>query len=254
MDQFKEAQIIMLPRDITLEKTDKLDYASGLGIKAYAKGVDFKGNVSLYIVSDDEIKEGDWCYDIHNYRPVRYSHRVSGLYFVRSTKYTKESDGYSVERSQLKKIIATTDTSLDCGKALHGDFCLNYIDKSIKFQRGEYLKSHKILPQPSQQFIEKFVESYKGEVITDVLVAYEEYSDIYDKSFLEEGYTVGIAPRKLRLKVNPKDNTITIKKLKDSWNRDEVISLMRLSIQEGLRLEAECDINFNIEQWIKEKL
>jgi hypothetical protein len=29
-----------------------------------------------------------------------------------------------------------------------------------------------------------------------------------------------------RLKVNPKDNTITIKKVKDTWDREEVINLV----------------------------
>jgi len=31
------------------------------------------------------------------------------------------------------------------------------------------------------------------------------------------------------VKVNPKDNTITIKKLKDSWNREEVKKLMLIA-------------------------
>ena len=30
-----------------------------------------------------------------------------------------------------------------------------------------------------------------------------------------------------RLKINPKDNTITIKPIKDSWNREEVVSLIK---------------------------
>lgn len=33
--------------------------------------------------------------------------------------------------------------------------------------------------------------------------------------------------RKQRLKINPKDNTITIKEVKDSWNREEVIQLIK---------------------------
>ena len=31
---------------------------------------------------------------------------------------------------------------------------------------------------------------------------------------------------KWELKINPKDNTITIKKIKDNWNRDELIALL----------------------------
>lgn len=33
--------------------------------------------------------------------------------------------------------------------------------------------------------------------------------------------------KRIRPKINPKDNTITIKKLKDSWNREEVIELFK---------------------------
>ena len=32
--------------------------------------------------------------------------------------------------------------------------------------------------------------------------------------------------KKIRLKINPKDNTITIKKIKDSWNKEEVEKLI----------------------------
>jgi hypothetical protein len=33
--------------------------------------------------------------------------------------------------------------------------------------------------------------------------------------------------KRLKLKINPKDNTITIKKVKDSWNRVELINLLQ---------------------------
>ena len=35
-----------------------------------------------------------------------------------------------------------------------------------------------------------------------------------------------IHEKRLRLKINLKDNTITIKKVKDSWNREEVENLI----------------------------
>ena len=70
------------------------------------------------------------------------------------------------------------------------------------------------LPQPSQQFIQKYIEAYnKGNIITDVLVEYEYLLD-----------DMVVLPY-WKLKVNPKDNTITIKKVKENFTKNEVISL-----------------------------
>ena len=74
------------------------------------------------------------------------------------------------------------------------------------------------IPKPSDSFISKYIEEYnKGNIITDLLVEYEE-----GKSYSgNEGLII-----KEWLKINPKDNTITIKKAKDSWNKEEVIRLL----------------------------
>lgn len=86
-----------------------------------------------------------------------------------------------------KKIIATTDTSLG-------------------------------LPKPSQQYIEHYVAEYnKGNIITKVLVEYEEATE-YDKVYNKEKYFP-------RLKLNP-DNTINISLIKDNWNKKEVSNLL----------------------------
>ena len=77
------------------------------------------------------------------------------------------------------------------------------------------------MPQPSEQFILKFIEEYnKGNVITDVLVEYEnnrtnnpQYPYKSNREFDDNW----------QLKVD-KNNTITIKKLKDNWNREEHIN------------------------------
>ena len=71
------------------------------------------------------------------------------------------------------------------------------------------------LPQPSQQFIQKYIEEYnKDNIITDVLVEYE---------YLLNDNTV--IPY-WNLKVNPKDNTITIRKVKENYTKEEVIKLL----------------------------
>ena len=94
------------------------------------------------------------------------------------------TDYIAINKNGCKKIIATTDVSLG-------------------------------LPQPSQQFIQKYIEEYnKGNIITDVLVEYEYLLD--DRAVLPYW----------NLKVNPKDNTITIKKVKEIYTKEEVYQIL----------------------------
>ena len=51
-----------------------------------------------------------------------------------------------------------------------------------------------------------------------------------------------------RVKVNPKDTTITIKKVKDSWNREEVIELIKC-FDRGINRPIT-----NVNKWIEENL
>lgn len=157
----------------------------------------------LYILSDEEIKEGDWCY-----------HSGRGII----TQWFNRPGSYK-EKDALRKIIATTDNSLG-------------------------------LPQPSQSFIEKYVEEYnKGNIITEVMVEYEIKSNaglghnewvylqhiegkIYipikiEANIHQDTYELGKEDIfedfevETNLKINPKDNTITIKKVKDSWSKED---------------------------------
>ena len=95
------------------------------------------------------------------------------------------------ENQTFKKVIATTYTSLD-------------------------------LPQPSQQFIQKYIEEYnKGREIKEVLVEYELISneEYFGNTFNPDD---DVPYFDERLKINPKDNTFTIKKVKDSYTQEEV--------------------------------
>lgn len=100
---------------------------------------------------------------------------------------------YWGNKDTLTKIIATTDTSLG-------------------------------LPQPSSQFILKYIELYNaGTPIKWVNVEYEEYfeSNIVPLSnFVDEEQLT----TKYKLKVD-KNNHITITKVKDSWSKEEVIAI-----------------------------
>ena len=202
MEQFKKAKVIMLPTEnksnigIVYRDVEKTKGKLVLNLKV---NDNYKSYINLYIISDDEIEDGDWFINLLD----NSIHQATNWIYV----------------STCKKIIATTDTSL--------------IENIEMIGTGStYLFK---LPQPSQQFIEKYIESYnKGEVITDVLVEYE-LENINIHRFEDE------------LKVNPKDNTIIIKKLKNSWNREEVIELFKLR-------EKTIHNYYTEEEWIEENL
>jgi hypothetical protein len=109
-------------------------------------------------------------------------------------------------------IIATTDTSL---MILSHNGRIGYT-----------------LPQPSPQFIQKYVELYnRGEVIDRVMVDYEESKckclscGRSIASTCEYTYKCNIQIISSEPKVD-KNNYITITKVKDSWSREEVRNLI----------------------------
>jgi hypothetical protein len=104
----------------------------------------------IYITTDEEIKESDWCYDsIYGIAQVTKIGNSGILYF------DKESFclGGKEELSRVRKIISTTDTKLGYGDEFGGWYPLS---------------------QPSQAFIEKYC---KVGGIDEVLVEYIPYSD-----------------------------------------------------------------------------
>ena len=177
-------------------------------------------NGHLYVLSNDEIKKGDYIYcTITNAIEIaKYNHD----YLIRD----------------WKKVIATTDTSL-------------YIHQKETISLPERVF---YLPQPSQQFIQKYIEEYnKGNIITDVLVEYEDY----DWDLLTSGNTT----IHQRVKVNPKDNTITIKKVKDSWSREELTDILQVYRLDYEQYKRSCHYGPNQKEivdwsnkWIKENL
>ena len=177
----------------------------------------------LYFLSDEEIKEGDWG--------------ISKLNEIVQFKKNYESTLY-------KKIIATTDKSLS--KTI----------KSSYVQFGDNVEETRIefLPQPSQSFIEKFVDEYnKGNVITEVMVEYVSGVTIVDELQWENHET--------HLKVNPKDNAITIRKVKNTWDKEEVIKVCLKMQHDYLKFHRDSyylpnahEIAEWTDKWIEENL
>ena len=213
----KKCKIIMLP---TNQKTKYLmvysdvEKTKGKLILNGLKNDEYKEYQHLYIISDDEIKKGDYIYcTITNAIEIaKYNHD----YLIRD----------------WKKVIATTDKSLS------------------QTNRTE-------IPQPSQQFIQKFVEEYnRGNIITDVLVEYELISN-------EEYFGNTVNPDDdvpyfdERLKINHKDNTITIKKVKDSYTREEVIAFgkkVKKYCKDDWKEETLHRVFFEWDKWVEENL
>lgn len=229
MNQFKRAQVVILRSNsskIWLSDISKniLLYSENIEQLKVGKSIN---PYHFYIVSDDEItyqnlKLVHWYYNTKENRLILFQGSMPKYHY-----------------SNLKEVISTTDN----------------------LQNG-LISVKTTIPQPSQQFIAKYIESYnKGEVIMDILVEYEEKSNEDIQIDLctfghDEGLLVSERNEYLKtnsndkLKINPKDNTITIKKLKDSWNRDEVSNLIKLFANNYQY--ASNDIGYD--KWIKENL
>jgi hypothetical protein len=183
---FKNAKVIMLS---TKEKATRNELTFFDNKLIIASSVLHLAQVSehLYIISDDEIKVNDW-----------YIIEFNGL---KLTQCTSDEELISLEgRTDCKKVIATTDKSLIYTNT--EDFP-SFVEKS----------DLNIFPQPSKSFIEKYVRAYNSGVpIENVLV---EYNHLVS--------TFGLNNEWLKVAT---DNTITIKKIKDTYTQQEVDDLL----------------------------
>ena len=235
MSTFKKAKIIMLSTNEPSKIGNLATYQKRSLAKVIKEGINPIGSTvqfwNLYTISDDEIKENDWYYDN----------------VVLQIRQWKSFMIYN--KLQHKKVIATTDESL-----YYKDTSKNpkqYMGSYISMSLGENL------PQPSQQFIQKYIEEYnKGNVITDVLVEYELVSN-------EEYFLNTINPDDdvlyfdENLKINHKDNTITIKKVKDSYTREEVIEFgnkVKEYCKDVWKTDSLHRVFFEWDKWVKENL
>ena len=197
---FKKCKVLLLPTK-EKAKVNMINLApynregQKLELIHYVTNGDGLNPQHLYFLSDDKIEESDWCICIG----ADYNHGLSiEEHNPKILKYTGEELGVS-------KIIATTDASLTTDSS------------DAKYKYLHYL------PQPSQGFIKVFIEEYnKGNVITEVMVQYikGEYVDGIVDCGADDLWDSGYYKSDI-LKVDTKDNTITIKKLKDSWNKCE---------------------------------
>jgi len=173
------------------------------------------GNRHLYITTDDEIKEGDWC-----------------LFFWDGTKDGElgqvgsepqqylPSKGHTLNRN-LRKIIATTDPKLRSDSLIEDPA-----------RPEDNLLIRKGIPKIPQSFI----ESYCKNPVDNVMV---EYGLFHDGNFKDDDETHAFkAIRKPRVNSH---NEIIIHPVKDSWTVEDLPDLLNRfckdhSLHRGLQI------------------
>ena len=146
----------------------------------------------LYITSDEEIKEGDYTIYCSIWLCKILKHYGDQVLVVKVHDNTQ----IIVLIPEHKKIIATTDKNL-----------VTKYDERFEDVTINKNSLNQKLPQLPQQFIYDYIAEYnKGNVITEVMVEYNE------KGIIQRG--------------RGGERTITIRKIKDSWSREEVVELL----------------------------
>lgn len=193
----KKCKIIMLSTNIT-SNTEVLHIESGGRMIRFNSSISPTSNYHLYIISDDEIKEGDRCISF-------YYNTSEDEEIIIVKQETNEKHWSTVSR--CKKIIATTD------KLIVGWDYRNDVPNGNDY--------NEFIPGIPKEFIRLYIEKYNsGHPIEEVEVEYDINGLLggpVDK-YRKDGYFV-----------NRKDNTIciSIQSTKDSYTREEVELLMR---------------------------
>ncbi len=215
----------MLPTNELSKKGQLCDTAYGINIS----GIDGVGmGQHLYIYSDEKIKDNR----INGVEYKGWQIRIDATSYPDHLKHktvvehTNQFIGFT---ANCYPIIASTDTSLD--------------------NRKPYESVNKPVSQPSPEFVTYYIEQYnKGNKIEEVLVEYDGY-------IVVEGYQNSI-----KLKVDS-NNCISIKSIKESWSRDEVIALAKSAWKAGVTYESLGRRGFNkeskehyVDKWIAENL
>ena len=228
----------------------------------------------LYIVSNEEIKEGNWFIDIWNNE------------IMQMDKPTKDMLDAGMLHNPHAKIIASTDLQLfrqvNCstcdgtGKIVTSCSLSGFTACDNKQCKEDTFKLY--LPQIPQSFISLYIEEYnKGNKIEKVEVEYEQYGDVpyyyiygnckYECKYKGDWFDLTngevemsksekeldtIATKHYYSAFTNPDSTINIKSLKDSWTREEVVNLIHMSHQDCV-YEGGTD-RIELDKFIKTKL
>ena len=241
---WKNNHVVMLPTQSKAVRLGQLVIGAGNNLFSSRQSNDIGSLTAyeLYITSDEEIKVGDW------YLANDCNHKNdTPIYIVR--KCDNITNGWLESNSNIgqgdnpdwsSKIIATTDTSL----RRMGDNGIVDIALGLEIS---------YIPE---SFIKYFIEEYnKGNVITKVMIEDEDCGTIDSTCGLiphisTEGDTFYMGAK---LKVNS-NNTINIKPIKDSWNREEHIANIKAFAKEFVANTDTAYKQADIDKWIENNL
>jgi hypothetical protein len=179
--------------------------------------------VNIHITSDDEIKEGDWCIMFDDL----------GNIFSNPQQY-KPIEGHILNKG-LRKIIATTDTSL-----------------TTPYMTGKRQQEINGVPQvkPLPKLSQELIQAYCNKPFNEIEVEY-----VYRGHF-----NMPSEHWDCILKTNQSNNIIT-SFIKDSYSREEVIGLVELLTYEmaqkiigNRKSKYPYEHNIIPQDWIKENL
>ena len=195
MEQFKRAKVFVLEAKQPPQVGD-ICYISVIGWFICTKE-HLKGNVIANLVEYKSVK-------VYKMYITEYKEIENNDYFI--TQYFPNT---FVLGKRLKSIYNIKDNKV---VAIFGNHIYPPCNEHCS---NKYICTY---PQPSLNFVIKWIkEANKDNIITDILIEYEE-----GKSYSgNEGLII-----KEWLKINPKDNTITIKKVKEVYTKEELSQIL----------------------------
>jgi hypothetical protein len=191
----RKAEVIMLATEKASSDKQLFIIHNKLELGTFVKGIKSTSNCvaqELYFIIHERPKPNEW-YISHDNRLLQWNKDLEELVQSHVGMFNEMS------KDLPKKVIASSDTTLLVGND------------------SNPLKNY-FLPQPSDSFIKRYIETFnQGVPIVDVMIDYE----------WNEKYGNGTVTYNDRYKLKlDKNNTITITRIKESWNKEEIIQFM----------------------------
>lgn len=220
----------------------------------------------LYILSDEEIKAGDWT--ITNLKDDNYLedwYVLNQVSEIEGDNVYFKGSGIPFSLLTVKKIIATTDPELTFTAKEHTKDLMKGCDYNLPRPSDAFLKAYCEKGDIDEVLVEYIGKQYKiGDIVypdgTKRIVSKGTFYSDSNKGYyyFTNDNRDGWRLEEYELKVAP-DNTITIKPVKNSWNREEVKNLLKSmsyfaseqTIYNGREYYMEYE---KIDKWIEQNL
>jgi CTP-dependent riboflavin kinase len=239
-----------------LNPTDKSNFYKKLGLKKTNKDEDIK--IKKQITESDPLSGSTAI--VFNNKPINLqSHQIKFLmgYFLSNIRGTIVFHGIGTGKTYSS--VAATKLYLNL---YPNNNVIVVTPSAVQFNFIEALAQYGIDPRDSRykyftydKFYRSNIDTTNSMMIIDEAHNFRKYMVEFEE--IEHGHVNDYSKPhgfETRLKVNSKDNTITIRPIKESWNRDEVVALIKKSksdfpLHRGIQL---LDKEFDI--WIEQNL